>query len=156
MVEFSEEADVYVVNTCSVTSVSDQKSRQVIHRVQKQHPEAVVAVCGCYSQTHPEDVRKLGVDLITGTGDREGFVSLLEEAAEGKKNLEAIDKSFERRVFEVLPAGGLEGRTRAMMKIEDGCVNFCTYCIIPYARGPIRSLPLQQAVEQMQQLVAEG
>ncbi|MFR6693986.1 MAG: hypothetical protein ACLUS6_08345 [Dysosmobacter sp.] len=72
VVEFSDEADAYVVNTCSVTAVSDQKSRQVIHRVQKQHPAAVVAVCGCYPQTHPEDVRKLGVDLIAGTGDREG------------------------------------------------------------------------------------
>ena len=102
VVEFSDEADAYVVNTCSVTAVSDQKSRQVIHRVQKQHPAAVVAVCGCYPQTHPEDVRKLGADLIAGTGDREGFISLLEEAAAGKKKLEAIDKSFERRVFEVL------------------------------------------------------
>ena len=156
VVEFSDEADAYVVNTCSVTAVSDQKSRQVIHRVQKQYPAAVVAVCGCYPQTHPEDVRKLGADLIAGTGDREGFVSLLEEAAAGKKNLEAIDKSFERRVFEVLPAGGMEGRTRAMLKIEDGCVNFCTYCIIPYARGPVRSLSLEQAVEQTRQLAAEG
>ena len=156
VVEFSDEADAYVVNTCSVTAVSDQKSRQVIHRVQKLHPAAVVAVCGCYPQTHPEDVRKLGVDLIAGTGDREGFVSLLEEAAAGKKNLEAIDKSFERRVFEVLPAGGMEGRTRAMLKIEDGCVNFCTYCIIPYARGPVRSLSLEQAVGQTRQLAAEG
>ena len=76
VVEFSDEADAYVVNTCSVTAVSDQKSRQVIHRVQKQYPAAVVAVCGCYPQTHPEDVRKLGADLIAGTGDREGFVSL--------------------------------------------------------------------------------
>lgn len=156
VVEFSDEADAYVVNTCSVTAVSDQKSRQVIHRVQKQHPAAVVAVCGCYPQTHPEDVRKLGADLIAGTGDREGFVSLLEEAAAGKKNLEAIDKSFERRVFEVLPAGGMEGRTRAMLKIEDGCVNFCTYCIIPFARGPVRSLPMDQAVAQTRQLQAEG
>ena len=156
VVEFSDEADAYVVNTCSVTAVSDQKSRQVIHRVQKQHPAAVVAVCGCYPQTHPEDVRKLGADLIAGTGDREGFISLLEEAAAGKKNLEAIDKSFERRVFEVLPAGGMGGRTRAMLKIEDGCVNFCTYCIIPYARGPVRSLSLEQAVEQTRQLAAEG
>ena len=156
VVEFSDEADAYVVNTCSVTAVSDQKSRQVIHRVQKQHPAAVVAVCGCYPQTHPEDVRKLGADLIAGTGDREGFVSLLEEAAAGKKNLEAIDKSFERRVFEVLPAGGMEGRTRAMLKIEDGCVNFCTYCIIPYARGPVRSLPMDEAAKQVKALREEG
>lgn len=156
VVEFSDEADAYVVNTCSVTAVSDQKSRQVIHRVQKQHPAAVVAVCGCYPQTHPEDVRKLGADLIAGTGDREGFITLLEEAAAGKKNLEAIDKSFERRVFEVLPAGGMEGRTRAMLKIEDGCVNFCTYCIIPYARGPVRSLPMDKAAEQVRALRSQG
>ena len=156
VVEFSDEADAYVVNTCSVTAVSDQKSRQVIHRVQKQHPAAVVAVCGCYPQTHPEDVRKLGVDLIAGTGDREGFITLLEEAAAGKKNLEAIDRSFERRTFEVLPAGGMAARTRAMLKVEDGCVNFCTYCIIPYARGPVRSLPLAEAVAQARQLQAEG
>ena len=156
VVEFSDEADAYVVNTCSVTAVSDQKSRQVIHRVQKQHPAAVVAVCGCYPQTHPEDVRKLGADLIAGTGDREGFVSLLEEAAAGKKNLEAIDKSFERRVFEVLPAGGMAERTRAMLKVEDGCVNFCTYCIIPYARGPVRSLPMDEAAKQVKALREEG
>lgn len=156
LTEFSDEADAYIVNTCSVTAVSDQKSRQVIHRVQKQHPAAVVAVCGCYPQTHPEDVRKLGADLIAGTGDREGFISLLEEAAAGKKNLEAIDKSFERRVFEVLPAGGMEGRTRAMLKIEDGCVNFCTYCLIPYARGRVRSLPMEEAARQVRALREEG
>ena len=87
VVEFSDEADAYVVNTCSVTAVSDQKSRQVIRRVQKQHPAAVVAVCGCYPQTHAEAVRELEVDLIAGTGDREGFVTLLEEAAAEKKRL---------------------------------------------------------------------
>ena len=156
VVDFSSDADAYVVNTCSVTAVSDQKSRQVIHRAKRQHPAAVVAVCGCYPQTHPEDVRKLGVDLIAGTGDREGFVSLLEEAAAGKKNLEAIDKSFERRVFEVLPAGGMEGRTRAMLKIEDGCVNFCTYCIIPKLRGKFRSVPMERLVTQAKEMAEEG
>ena len=135
LTEFSDEADAYIVNTCSVTAVSDQKSRQVIHGVQRKHPGAVVAVCGCYPQTHADDVRKLGVDLISGTGDRTGF---------------------ERRVFEVLPAGGLGGRTRAMLKVEDGCVNFCTYCIIPYARGRVRSLPVPTAVEQTRALAAEG
>lgn len=156
VVEFSDEADAYVVNTCSVTAVSDQKSRQVIHRVQKQYPAAVVAVCGCYPQTHADDVRKLGVDLISGTGDRTGFIRLLEEAAAEKRQIEAIDQPFERRVFEVLPAGGLGGRTRAMLKVEDGCVNFCTYCIIPYARGRVRSLPVPTAVEQTRALAAEG
>ena len=107
LTEFSDEADAYIVNTCSVTAVSDQKSRQVIHGVQRKHPGAVVAVCGCYPQTHADDVRKLGVDLISGTGDRTGFIRLLEEAAAEKRQIEAIDQPFERRVFEVLPAGGL-------------------------------------------------
>ena len=156
IVPFGEEADAYIVNTCSVTAVSDQKSRQVIHGVQRKHPAAVVAVCGCYAQTHVDDVRKLGVDLIAGTGDRTGFLRLLEETAAEKRQIEAIDQPFERRVFEVLPAGGLEGRTRAMLKVEDGCVNFCTYCIIPYARGRVRSLPIPTAAEQTRQLAAEG
>ena len=156
VVPFTVEADAYIVNTCSVTAVSDQKSRQVIHGVQRKHPAAVVAVCGCYAQTHVDDVRKLGVDLIAGTGDRTGFLRLLEEAAAEKRHIEAIDQPFERRVFEVLPAGGLEGRTRAMLKVEDGCVNFCTYCIIPYARGRVRSLPIPTAVEQTRKLAAEG
>ena len=156
VVDFAGEADAYVVNTCSVTAVSDQKSRQVIHRVQRDHPGAVVAVCGCYAQTHAADVRKLGVDLIAGTGDRAGFIRLLEESAAEKRRIEAIDQPFERRLFEVLPAGGLPERTRAMLKVEDGCVNFCAYCIIPYARGRVRSLPIPTAVEQTRQLAAES
>ena len=155
-VEFESAADVYVVNTCSVTAVSDQKSRKMLHRVRREHPEALLAVCGCYPQTHVEDVRKLDVDLIGGTGDRAGFVDLLEQAMEGRQRIESIDQSFERRVFEVLPAGGMENRTRAMLKVEDGCVNCCSYCIIPYARGPIRSASLETAVAQTRQLAESG
>jgi len=155
-VEFESAADVYVVNTCSVTAVSDQKSRKMLHRVRREHPEALLAVCGCYPQTHVEDVRKLDVDLIGGTGDRAGFVDLLEQAMEGRQRIESIDQSFERRVFEVLPAGGMENRTRATLKVEDGCVNFCSYCIIPYARGPIRSASLETAVAQTRQLAESG
>ena len=156
VVDFADAADAYVVNTCSVTAVSDQKSRKVLHRVRRERPGAVLAVCGCYPQTHVEDVRKLDVDLIAGTGDRAGFVDLLEQAVEERRPLELVDRSFDRRSFEVLPAGGMENRTRAMLKVEDGCVNFCSYCIIPYARGPVRSLPLDKAVEQAAQLKAEG
>ena len=155
-VEFESAADVYVVNTCSVTAVSDQKSRKMLHRVRREHPEALLAVCGCYPQTHVEDVRRLDVDLLGGTGARAGFVDLLEQAMEGRQRIESIDQSFERRVFEVLPAGGMENRTRAMLKVEDGCVNFCSYCIIPYARGPIRSASLETAVAQTRQLAESG
>lgn len=156
IVDFSEEADAYVVNSCSVTAVSDQKSRQMLHRIRRQHPEAVAALCGCYPQTHAEDVRKLDVDLIAGTGDRSGFPALLEQAVAEKRRLEAIDRSFERRTFEVLPAGGFGQRTRCLLKVEDGCVNFCSYCIIPYARGPVRSLSLEAAAEQAAGLKADG
>jgi len=156
LVDFEEEADAYVVNTCSVTAVSDKKSRQMLRRAKKQNPAAVVAACGCYSQTHADEAEGLEVDLVAGTGDRTGFLGLLEEAVEERRHIRAIDRSFERRVFEVLPAGGMSERTRAMLKVEDGCVNFCTYCIIPYARGPVRSAPLAVAAEQAAGLAAEG
>ena len=148
LVPFEGAADAYIINTCTVTAVSDKKSRQMIRRARKQSPEAVVAVCGCYPQTHPEDVKGLDVDLISGTGDRMAFLDLLEQAAREKEPVVSMDEALRRRNFEVLPAGGMAERTRAMLKVEDGCVNFCSYCIIPYARGPVRSLPLAAAAEQ--------
>ena len=156
VVPFEEAADAYVVNSCSVTAVSDRKSRQMLYRVRREHPQAVLALCGCYSQTHPEDVEQLDVDLIAGTGDRTGFLDLLERETEERRRLVALDNSFDRREFEVLPAGGLEDRTRCLLKVEDGCVNFCSYCIIPYARGRVRSLPLDRAAEQAAGLKAAG
>ena len=156
LVPFEEAADAYVINTCTVTAVSDKKSRQVIRRARKAAPDAVIAVCGCYPQTHPDDVEKLGVDLISGTGDRTGFVDLLEREWSDRQPITALDDAFQRRTFEPLPAGGLEGRTRAMLKMEDGCVNFCSYCIIPYARGRVRSLPLADCVRQARELEAAG
>ena len=156
LVPFEETADAYVINTCTVTAVSDKKSRQVIRRARKAAPDAVIAVCGCYPQTHPDDVEKLGVDLISGTGDRTGFVDLLEREWSDRQPITALDDAFQRRTFEPLPAGGLEGRTRAMLKMEDGCVNFCSYCIIPYARGRVRSLPLADCVRQARELEAAG
>ena len=155
LVPFEDPADVYIVNSCTVTATSDKKSRQAVRQARKRAPEALVALCGCYPQVSPEDARKIDADLIGGSGDRLGFLDLLEQMAGGKPQAEPVenlDDPFRRRVFEALPAGGLEGRTRAMLKVEDGCTNFCTYCIIPYARGPVRSLPLAQAVEQARAL----
>ena len=156
LVPFDGEADAYIINTCTVTAVSDKKSRQMIRRARKAAPDAVIAVCGCYPQTHPDAMDGLGVDLVSGTGDRAGFVDLLERTWRERQPITALDDALKRRAFEVLPAGGLEGRTRAMLKVEDGCVNFCTYCIIPYARGRVRSLPVPTAVEQTRALAAEG
>ena len=156
LVPFDQRADAYIVNTCSVTAVSDKKSRQMLRRCRKLNPEAVVAACGCYVQTHAEEAAGLDVDLVAGTGDRMTFLDLLEQAAREKEPLTLLDDALKRRTFEVLPAGGMAERTRAMLKVEDGCVNFCTYCIIPYARGPVRSLPKAEAVAQTEQLRREG
>ncbi len=156
LVPFEDAADGYIVNTCSVTAVSDKKSRQMIRRCKKLNPAAVVAACGCYVQTHPDEAVSLDIDLIAGTGDRMAFLDLFEQAAEEKRPLTLLDDALRRRTFEVLPAGGMTQRTRAMLKVEDGCVNFCTYCIIPYARGPVRSLPKARAVAQTEQLRREG
>ena len=156
LVDFEDSADAYIVNTCSVTAVSDKKSRQMIRRAKRRSPNAVVAACGCYIQTHTDEAKGLGIDLIGGTGGRMAFLDLLEQEARDRAPRVAVDDSLRRRDFEVLPAGGMAARTRAMLKVEDGCVNFCTYCIIPYARGPVRSLPLAEAVAQARQLQAEG
>ena len=156
LVPFEEEADGYIVNTCSVTAVSDKKSRQMIRRCKKRNPAAVVAACGCYVQTHPDEAAGLDIDLITGTGDRMAFLDLFEQAAGEKQPLTLLDDALRRRDFEVLPAGGMAERTRAMLKVEDGCVKFCTYCIIPYARGGVRARPKAVAVEQTAQLRQEG
>ncbi len=157
LVPFEGPADVYIINTCTVTAVSDKKSRQTIRQARKRTPDALIAACGCYPQTHPEDMKRLPVDLIAGTGDRLGFVELVERAWTERIQIPitALDDALKRRCFEPLPAGGLEGRTRAMLKVEDGCVNFCTYCIIPYARGPVRSLPLPDAAAQARKLAEE-
>ena len=156
IVPFDGAADAYIVNTCSVTAVSDKKSRQMIRRCRKLNEHAVVAACGCYVQTHSDEAAGLGLDLIAGTGDRMAFLDLLEQAAREKEPLTLLDDALRRRAFEVLPAGGMAERTRAMLKVEDGCVTFCTYCIIPYARGPVRSLPKAEAVAQTRRLREEG
>ena len=156
LVPFDGEADAYIINTCTVTAVSDKKSRQMIRQARKRAPHAIVAVCGCYAQTDPEAVEALEVALVMGTNDRMGFLDRLEALSPDGGQVVDVDDALRRRAFERLPAGGLEGRTRAMLKVEDGCVNFCTYCIIPYARGPIRSLPAAEAAAQAAKLADEG
>ena len=153
---FEEPCDLYIVNTCTVTAVSDKKSRNALRRARKLNPQAVIGVCGCYAQVKPEDVARLDVDVIGGTGDRSGFIDRMEQFHRDRQRSVQVDNAFRRKEFEELEAGGLGERTRAMLKVEDGCVNFCTYCIIPYARGAIRSLPLEAAVEQVLRLRSMG
>ena len=153
---FEDACDGYIINTCSVTAVSDKKNRAVIRRCRREHPEAVIGVCGCYSQHDPAAIEALNVDIVSGSGDREHFLEMMLSALENRHHETSVDNAMKRRIFEVLPAGGLVTRTRAMVKVQDGCVNFCTYCIIPYTRGPVRSAPLELILEQAKSLAAEG
>ena len=154
--KFSEPCDGYIINTCSVTAVADKKNRAVIRRIRRENPEAIVGVCGCYSQHDAEAVRALGADVLGGSGQRAEFLQNMLDAVKNRVHLETLDEALRRRDFEVLPAGGLEERTRAMLKVQDGCVNFCSYCIIPYTRGPVRSAPVELAVAQAKELAEKG
>ena len=147
-----ENADVIIVNTCAVTAESGRKSRQAIRRLMARHPGALTAVCGCFSQLEPEAVRGLGADIVFGSGEKERLV----DAVIAELPAMVIDDPFKRRYFEELPAGAVSGRTRAMLKLQDGCDNFCTYCVIPYTRGRVRSLPLGACARQAAELAAGG
>lgn len=153
-VDFSEPADVYVVNTCTVTQTGDKKSRQMISRAHALSPAAKIVVAGCYAQRAPEEVLALpGVSLVIGTKDRAHVVELVEALRQEKTT--AVSDLRTERVFEPLTASR-EGRTRAHLKIQEGCDRFCTYCIIPYARGPIRSRPLSDVRAELQKLAEAG
>ena len=151
-----EIADAVIVNTCAVTAEAGRKSRQAIHRLREENPGAVAAVLGCYSQLSPDAVQKLGADIVYGTADRLKLIDAVEKAVATGEGEKALDKPFERRIFEELPAGAVSGHTRALLKIQDGCVNFCSYCIIPYTRGRVRSLPMEAAVRQAAELDKKG
>ncbi len=153
---FEAACDAYIINTCSVTAVADKKNRAIIRRCRREHPQAVIAVCGCYTQHDAAAVKALGADVLGGSGQREQFLTDVLAACAGRQPENLVDEALRRREFEVLPAGSLDTRTRAMLKVQDGCINFCTYCIIPYTRGPVRSAPLELAVEQAKYLAAQG
>ena len=150
------DADVVIVNTCAVTAESGRKSRQAVRRAISENPGAAVAVCGCFSQLCPEELEALGADIVCGSGDRRRLVSDIEAFLAAREKVRNVDDPFSRRVFEPLPPGALEGRTRAYLKIQDGCDNFCSYCVIPYARGRVRSLPAETAAAQAGELAARG
>ncbi|MDR3207266.1 MAG: tRNA (N(6)-L-threonylcarbamoyladenosine(37)-C(2))-methylthiotransferase MtaB [Oscillospiraceae bacterium] len=158
LVAWTAEADAYVVNTCTVTAVSDKKSRQAIRGVRRAWPGALVAVCGCLGQTSPAALAALGADLVCGVTDREAMLTRLEELR-GHRAAESplvATRALDRAAFEPLPAGSVAGRARALLKVQDGCDNRCTYCVIPVARGPARSLPLDAARAEAARLAGEG
>ncbi len=149
-------ADVYVINTCAVTGTGEQKSRQQIRKAKRENPNAIIAVAGCYSQTEPEAVSRIDeVDVMIGTGGKGKIVELVGSAIKGNRVIEHSDVMKER-VFEELCITSDQSRIRANLKIEDGCDNFCAYCIIPYARGPVRSRDLNKIVEEAKMLAENG
>ena len=154
--DFNGVCDGYIINTCSVTAVADKKNRAVIRRCRRDNPNAVVAVCGCYPQHAADKLADMGIDVLGGSAKREAFLQQVIAAVQTKAKAKVLDEALKRKTFEVLPAGGLEGRTRAMLKVQDGCVNFCSYCIIPYTRGPVRSASIPLAVEQAKGLAEQG
>lgn len=155
--QFDEICDVYVINTCTVTGMGDRKSRQMIHRAVKQNPGAVVAVVGCYSQVSPEEVGKIeGVSLILGTKDRSRIVELCEQVLKDKQKKVMVDDIMKQRQYEDMWVSSYSSKTRAFVKIEDGCTEFCTYCIIPYARGPVRSRSLESIRDEVEALASNG
>ena len=151
-----EIADAVIVNTCAVTAESGRKSRQAIRRLRDENPGAVLAVCGCYAQLEPDEAEEIGASVIFGAADRIKTVEAVEKAVADGEKTRHVDRPFERRELEKLPAGAVSGRTRAMLKIQDGCVNFCSYCIIPYTRGRLRSLPIESARAETVRLRDEG
>lgn len=156
IVEFGERADYYIINTCSVTAMSDRKSRQMIRRAKKTNPESVVAVMGCYSQTAPEEVLAIdGVNLVMGTKGKGAVVELIKGLDKDSK-VSAVTEVRNNKEYENLEICRTAGRTRAYIKIQDGCSQFCSYCIIPYARGPVRSRPEREIIDEVKILSCAG
>lgn len=157
VIESDEKSDIYVINTCSVTNLGERKSRQFIRRSKKTNPEAVVCVVGCYAQISPEEVINIeGVDLILGTKDKNKIVDLCEEAGRENKKINAVENIMKTTKFEEMSSNSIQENTRAYIKIQEGCNQFCSYCIIPYARGPIRSRELDNILEETKTLVDKG
>lgn len=157
VVKENEKADIYLINTCTVTNLSDRKSRQFIRRVKRQNKESIVAVVGCYAQVSPEDIEDIPfVDVIMGTTERNRIVDLCEMAKQESKKFNVVRDIRTNKEFEKLEIDNVNSKTRAYIKIQDGCNQYCSYCIIPYARGPIRSRDLGDIIEESKALSQAG
>ena len=156
-VEFEDNADVFVVNTCTVTNTGDKKSRQVIRRAIRQNPDAVIAVSGCYAQTAPKEIEAIpGVDIIIVTENRDKLIDYVEQYHEERQPINRVQNIMKKRTFEEMDVPYFTDRTRATLKIQEGCNNFCTFCIIPWARGLMRSRDPEKVIEQAEKLVEAG
>ena len=156
LADFEDIADVYVINTCTVTSMSDRKSRQIIRRAKKKNPDAIIAVTGCYAQTSPDEISSIeGVDLVVGTNEKSKIVEYINNLGTGFEKCQVYDIS-KNHEFEHMTVSSYSDRTRAFIKVQEGCNQFCSYCIIPYARGPIRSRDIDDVLNEARQIVASG
>lgn len=156
-VDFEETADVYLINTCTVTNTGDKKSRQIIRRAVRRNPEAIVAVTGCYAQTSPAEIMDIaGVDLVIGTQDRDKLMDYVKQLQRERQPINAVRNIMKTRAFEDLQVPDFAERTRAFLKIQEGCNNFCTFCIIPWSRGLSRSRSPESVIAQARELVASG
>ncbi|MFC4738169.1 tRNA (N(6)-L-threonylcarbamoyladenosine(37)-C(2))-methylthiotransferase MtaB [Bacillus daqingensis] len=156
-VEFHDRADVYVINTCTVTNTGDKKSRQVIRRAVRRNPDAVICVTGCYAQTSPAEIMAIpGVDIVVGTQDRHKMLPYIEQFRKEREPINGVGNIMKTRVYEELDVPAFTDRTRASLKIQEGCNNFCTFCIIPWARGLLRSRKPEDVMKQAHQLVEAG
>lgn len=156
-VEFEQNSDVYVINTCTVTNTGDKKSRQVIRRAIRQNPDAVICVTGCYAQTSPAEIMEIpGVDIVIGTQDRLKMLDYIEQYRKERKPINAVRNIMKNRVYEEMSVPYFTDRHRATLKIQEGCNNFCTFCIIPWARGLMRSRDPKEVIRQAQTLVDAG
>ena len=153
---FSEKCDAYVINTCAITNIGERKSRQIIRRAKKQNPDAVVAVTGCYAQTKAEEVKNMvEADVVLGTSSRLHICRIVEAKIKGE-DVDLLCDIMKERDYEELECEGRTERTRAYIKIQDGCDNFCSYCIVPYARGPVRSRSLENISAEARRLAEAG
>jgi threonylcarbamoyladenosine tRNA methylthiotransferase MtaB len=156
-VDFDHDSDVYVINTCTVTNTGDKKSRQIIRRAIRKNPEAIVCVTGCYAQTSPGEIMEIpGVDVVVGTQDRKNMIKYIEEHKQTREPINGVTNIMKNRVFEEMDVPEFTDRTRASLKIQEGCNNFCTFCIIPWSRGLLRSRDPESVIKQAQNLVDAG
>ena len=157
VVDFINNADVYIINTCTVTNMSDRKSRQMIRRVKEKNPKAIVVACGCYAQVGKEELEKIEeIDLILGINEKNKIVELVEKFDKNREKEQVVSDVMQQKQFMDFGSITYTERNRAVIKVQDGCDNFCSYCIIPYARGRIRSRQIESVVEEVTKIAQKG
>lgn len=156
-VDFEDYADVYIINTCTVTNMGDRKSRQMIRKAKRKNPDSIIAVAGCYAQVSPDEAAAIeGVDVVVGTSDKGRIADLVEEYEKNKKKIKMVENIMNVREFEELQIDEYQDRTRAFLKIQDGCDRYCSYCLIPFARGPVRSRKPENIINEVLKLADKG